>query len=436
MTHASRFSGKASLRSAGAAPGRRRRSRGRLAAGMRQAWLVMVLLAAWGGAGLAGAHAADPGVPGLGPGDALLLEAPDGKELLAHQPGQLRVPASTLKVLTSLAAFHYLGEDFRFETRFYHTASGDLVIQGTGDPLLVSEVVAGICDRLAERLTVIRDIRLDESFFAEPLEIPGVSSSTNPYDAPNGALCVNFNTITFRRSGGRLVSGEPQTPLLPMCLERIRRARLPSGRIVLARHDRETLRYAGELFRHFLEERGVQVQGQVRPDAPEALPEAPLWVHRSPFSLADNVTRLLEFSNNFIANQLLVTFGAAAFGPPGDLAKGVAALEAYAREIGIEGAVLAEGSGISRANRIAARDLMRALAAFEPRRALMRCENGDCFKTGTLNGVRSRVGYLEGPGEAVYRYVVLINTPGQTTDRAMGRIRDALERHAARTPAQ
>jgi D-alanyl-D-alanine carboxypeptidase/D-alanyl-D-alanine-endopeptidase (penicillin-binding protein 4) len=396
---------------------------------------VLLLAAAWTGVAPRGAEAAG-GVPGLGLQDALLLESPDSRTLLAHQPGQPLVPASTLKVLTSLAAFHYLGEDFRFETRFFHTEAGDLVIQGTGDPLLISEVVAEICDRLAERVTVIRDIRLDESYFADPLEIPGVSSSTNPYDAPNGALCVNFNTVTFRQAGGRLVSGEPQTPLLPMALERIRRTRQPDGRIILTRHDRDTLRYAGELFRHFLEERGVQVQGRVRPDAPEALPETPLWVHRSPFSLADNVTRLLEYSNNFIANQLLVTCGAVAFGPPGDLAKGVAALEAYAREIGIEGAALAEGSGISRANRVTARDLMRALATFQPQRALMRCENGDCYKTGTLSGVRSRVGFLEGPGEAVYRYVVLINTPGRTTDLAMRRIREALERHASQKPAR
>lgn len=395
--------------------------------GFRRAGLAALLLAAvWAWILPPTAAGADPRVPGLGPRDALLLTAPDGRVLLAHQPDLPLVPASTLKVLTALAAFQHLGADFRFETRFYLTEDRDLVIQGTGDPLLISEVVAGICDRLAERLSAVRDIRLDESYFTDPLEIPGVSSSSNPYDAPNGALCVNFNTVAFRREKGRLVSAEPQTPLLPVALERIRRSGLNEGRIVLARRNRETIRYAGELFRHFLEARGVAVTGVVRPEAPGPLPETPLWVHRSPFSLADNVARLMEFSNNFIANQLLVACGAEVFGPPGDLAKGVAVLAAFARDLGIEGAVFAEGSGISRENRVTARHLMGALSAFEPHRGLMRCEAGDCYKTGTLNGVRSRAGYLEGPAGDLWRYVVIRNTPGQTTDAPLQRIRAAV----------
>ena len=57
---------------------------------------------------------------------------------------------------------------------------------------------------------------LDDTYFTQPLTIPGISSSSNPYDAPNGALCANFNTVFFKHSRDGYASAEPQTPLLPM----------------------------------------------------------------------------------------------------------------------------------------------------------------------------------------------------------------------------
>ena len=54
----------------------------------------------------------------LGPADAALLTAPTGQALVSINAERPLVPASILKLLTSLAAFHYLGEDFRFATGF------------------------------------------------------------------------------------------------------------------------------------------------------------------------------------------------------------------------------------------------------------------------------------------------------------------------------
>ncbi|MEZ4549093.1 MAG: hypothetical protein R2874_01050 [Desulfobacterales bacterium] len=46
------------------------------------------------------------------------------------------------------------------------------------------------------------------------LRIPGtVEGSFEPYDAPNRALCVNFNTVNFKTRGRTIVSAE-QTPLV------------------------------------------------------------------------------------------------------------------------------------------------------------------------------------------------------------------------------
>ena len=372
-----------------------------------------------------GAAAADTlPVQGLGPRDALLVVDPAGKTIISHNPERRMVPASTLKVLTSLAALHILGEDYRFPTDFFVAADGSLIIKGYGDPLLISEVIVPLAQTLAAKLPDgIQDILVDESYFAEPLDVPGVSSSTNPYDAPNGALCVNFNTVFFTRANGRLQSAEPQTPLLPMVTERIRHSGLREGRIVLARSGGEAQRYAGQLFRYFLERAGVPVRGQVRMAAENATRGARL-LHRhiSPYDLPEVIHRLLEFSNNYTANQLLLAMGAHQAGPPATLAKGVQAMETFARkELGLPRAVMTEGSGISRANRLSARAMMAVLDRFVPYCELMPRKGREFYKTGHLKGVRTRVGYIAA-SQGLYRFVLFRNQAGRATGPVMRQV--------------
>jgi D-alanyl-D-alanine carboxypeptidase/D-alanyl-D-alanine-endopeptidase (penicillin-binding protein 4) len=367
---------------------------------------------------------AAPPVEGLGPHDALLVLDPDGRILLSHNPDQLMVPASTLKVLTSLAAFHYLGPDYRFPTDFLLDDGNNLVIRGYGDPLLVSEVIAASAHQLAGRLPrAIHDILLDTTYFEGPLTIPGVSTTTNPYDAPIGALCANFNTVFFTRVDGKLQSAEEQTPILPMVVERIRRSGLQEGRIVLSRRQNEAPLYAGRLFRYFLEQEGFVIGGDVRM-APAGTSGAHLvYRHLSPYDLSHVVQRLLEFSNNFTANQLLMAMGARCYGPPATLAKGVQALKAYAGDVaGITDGVFVEGSGISRLNRLSARDMAAVLARFSPHADLMSHKNREYYKTGTLKGIRTRVGYIEDPPGRFYRFVLFRNQPGTSTGPVMHQI--------------
>ncbi len=82
-----------------------------------------------------------------------------------------------------------------------------------------------------------------------------------------------------------------------------------------------------------------------------------------------------------------------------------------------------EGSGISRLNRISATSLLRILNAFEPYHTLLRRQGGEYYKTGTLKGVRSRVGYIPHPTGGFYRFVIVSNTPGRSIEkirRALG----------------
>ena len=363
----------------------------------------------------------------IGPRDSIIVSDPAGKLLFSKNENTKRIPASILKIFTSLAGIYYLGEDYRFKTSFYLDAQSNLKIKGYGDPLLISEIIHEIARSLKTDLTesgIINDLVLDDTYFSQPLTIPGISSSPNPYDAPNGALCVNFNTVSFKPTRDGYASAEPQTPLLPFALNKIKQSKQAKGRIILSHHNNENTIYAGKLFQYFLEQQGLPIAGSVRPGTVDVQIDKHIYTYRSIFSLKQIIAKLLEHSNNFTTNQLLITAGAKSFGPPGNLDKGVAAATAYAANVlHIKGMKIVEGSGISRNNRITANHMNRILMAFEPYRQLMQYEEGVYFKTGTLHGISTRAGYIEGSNGELYRFVIMINTPGKSARPIMRRLR-------------
>ncbi len=216
------------------------------------------------------------------------------------------------------------------------------------------------------------------------------------------------------------VSGEEQTPLLPFVDKRIRDSSFERGRIVLSHQENEATLYAGHLFQYFLTQAGIKSQGKIRLGRVQQQDDRLLFTYTSPFPVKQSIAKLLEFSNNFIANQLLVACGAKAYGAPGSLDKGVMSALRYAREVLKTDALsFAEGSGISRKNELTAHVMLKVLNEFEPYHHLLRQEGAEYFKTGTLDGIRSRAGYIaDGKGE-LYRFVVMMNTQGKTTDAVM-----------------
>ncbi|MDY0312184.1 MAG: D-alanyl-D-alanine carboxypeptidase [Desulfobacterales bacterium] len=353
----------------------------------------------------------------LGPGDSLLVTDTSGAQLFSWNPESPRTPASVLKVFTAHVALTHLGPDFRFTTSFHQDAAGRLYVRGHGDPLLVSEVLGDLARSLAPRLSPVTDLVVDDSDFAQPLTIPGVTASNNPYDAPNGALCVNFNTVAVGRgTDGRYTSTEPQTPLLPFARTLLNRRPPANGRLVLTHDGGQAAVYAGHLIAHFLSEAGRPISGTVRRGSLPAQAR-PVMVFTSPFCLTDVIARMLEHSSNFIANQLLISAGARVHGFPGTLEKGVRLACHHAREnLGWTRFHLAEGSGIARQNQVTAADLDRLLAAFAPYRHLLSGHGRTRYKTGTLNGIQTRAGYIEGLDGTIYRFVILVNTAGRRAD--------------------
>jgi len=363
----------------------------------------------------------------IGRKDAILVADHQGNILLSKNAEKKLMPASTLKILTSLSALHYLGEDFRFQTEFYTDKYANLKIKGYGDPLLISEVVAEISRDIGEKIGDFNDLVLDNSYF-DPIHIPGVTTTLNPYDAPIGALCVNFNTVFFKRKkNGVYASAEPQTPLLPFALRKIRKYGSKKGRVIFSQEQDEITLYAGHLFQYFLKKAGVRSDGKIRMGSVDRENDRLVLTHISQFSLADVIRKLLEYSNNFIANQTMVSIGAKVHSSPGTLKNGVRAMTAYVENVlNLRDIRLAEGSGISRENRVSAKDLHRMLEAFEPHHALM-CQKGrEFYKTGSLTGVKTRAGYIESNTGGLYRFAVMINTPRKSTNGVMSGLLRAL----------
>jgi D-alanyl-D-alanine carboxypeptidase/D-alanyl-D-alanine-endopeptidase (penicillin-binding protein 4) len=341
----------------------------------------------------------------------IILADDRGRVLYTQNKEKSFVPASTLKILTSLAAIHILGEDYHFPTHYdYDATSKNLYIKGYGDPLLTSEVIEDLSQDiiLKAKIKEIHHFIIDPSYYANPINIPGKGDSLNPYDAPVGALCANFNTINFQwdRDKKCFISGEPQTPLLDFFHEDIRKTNLRQGRIILSQQQSDL--YPGLLLKHFLEKK-IPVTGSVRVET-FALKNTAPHVFQSPHELKTIVQSLLQYSNNFIANQLLLSMGAKLFGEPATLEKGVRAVQEFSyQEMNLSALKIHEGSGLSRGNRISPNEMLRILIKFMPYHGLLKHEENEFFKTGSLTGVRTRAGYLSGKDKRLYPYIILVN---------------------------
>jgi D-alanyl-D-alanine carboxypeptidase/D-alanyl-D-alanine-endopeptidase (penicillin-binding protein 4) len=343
--------------------------------------------------------------------------------LLAQNEVAKRVPASTLKILTVLAAFHFLGEDYRFTTEFYADGNGNVKVKGYGDPLLISEILQDIASLLVKKITGCHSLVVDNSFFSNKIAVPGVLNSTNPYDAPLSALSVNFNTVFCKLDNkGQIVSAEPQTPIIPYVVDKIGKD-VKDDRISIFADAREAGLYAGHLISYFLRRNGADCPQTVKTGT--ILPEDRLiYTYISQFTLREVAEKLFQFSNNFMANQVLVALGAAVFGPPGTLEKGTRAVLDYAQNIlGLSGIRLVEGSGIARQNRLSAHDMLIILKKFEPHRRLLAKKYDVYYKTGTLHGIQTRAGYIE-TEDGPFCFVLFLNTFEENADTLMKLIVD------------
>lgn len=347
--------------------------------------------------------------PGLdGSTTGLIIKRPgDVENLFAHNADTALVPASTIKLFTTALALDTLGADYRFITEVSgelspdgHTVEGDLYIKGYGDPWLVPERLWMLGQHL--KATGVRQIKgdvvADSSFFAGSQNASGVEQDTSSkaYMAPAGALSVGFNAVKVHIRPNREVDQpatvylQPSTPTLVVegSIKTVATGRssysieihprgdtnvvVLSGVIRAKQNPHQVWRritnpalHGAAIFRDLLNETGVKVLGTSREGVtPEGLPL--LTQIESP-RLADLVSKVNKFSNNFMASQLSRVVGAHVYGAPGSSTKGRKALQRFLQshlELAPESYTINNASGLHDVNRVTPAQVVKLLEHF------------------------------------------------------------------------
>ena len=354
----------------------------------------------------------------------VMLNDENGKTVIAINPDIPYVPASIIKVLTSQIALDLLGPDFRFTTECFTDSGSDLILKGYGDPFLISDEIRILAQQLREKgLREIHRIVLDGSYYDSDLSIPGIATTSNPYDALNGALVVNFNTINAGKDeSGTVISAEKETPLTPLAIARAS-AFAPGTRerINLSTDRDDCRRYAGELFRAIFREQGLPVADSSIGSATIGTGREPFLTYHNSRQLAEVLQGLLKYSNNFIANQIFLTIGARRKGAPATMQKSKAVFEQYIREklaIPENRLVMVEGSGISRDNKVTGGVMISIMERFKPHVHLLSQKNGHPVKSGTLSGVSNYAGYIK-TAKGLRPFVIMLNQEKANRDAVM-----------------
>lgn len=313
-------------------------------------------------------------------------------------------PASNMKLVTSAAAFERLGRDFVFSTRA--GLCGDrLVVIGSGDPLLgywdkdprrggfrSPEFIPNIVLRIKGMgVETISDIILDTSIFDSQRVCPTWPKDQlrQKYACEVGGLNYNGNCVEISavNRGGKVVllldpptdyirlinsvaagpgrkswfSVEPADSACELLIQG--NCRTQAGPYSVAVENPAL--FFGSLVRAALRQAGIAVTGRVlEAAAPEDCAFQLLAEHRT--SMADCLHQMNKNSLGLAAEALFKRLGALtnADGKLGSWEGGQAVLVEYLRGLGVDDTefAVADGSGLSRENRLSAHALTCVLA--------------------------------------------------------------------------
>lgn len=356
---------------------------------------------------------------GLGDAVALVLDARTGTELYRTGQGP-RTPASSLKVLSALAALDVLGPGATFRTTTL-LAGDALVLRGGGDPLLTSARTTGYPRRAS-----LEQLAADT---ATALKARGIASVSLAYDAS-------------------LFAGPGWNPSWPDIFARsvapITALTADHARPNLAALDRvpDPSRFAADRFAGYLAAAGISVSAINPAAAPAGAQELAAATSPTAATIAERI--LVESDND--AAETLLWQAALASGQPASPAGGAATLQArlQARGLWTPGMAVVDGNGISESNQVSTDALVGAvrLALTEP--ALRAVATGlpvagvsgtltgrfaatDALtgrglvraKTGTIRGVNTLTGYVvTADGQPLAFALMTSGGAGQTSARA------------------
>ena len=329
----------------------------------------------------------------------VLLIAKSGEPRLHYTSDLDRnwIPASTLKVPLALYALDVWGEDHHFKTEVYLRDNQDLLIRGLGDPFFVSEEIQILGTELKGKIpSKMRHLMLDNSAFKFPLQADGVERSRNPYDALNGALVVNFNTVSLeKKTDGTLTSAEKQTPLTPLTISLGKQISPGKHRINLAQDPSLAQRYSGELMQAIWKENELEFTGEIKNSLTQKNDKF-IFQYKNSKPLKEILQAMLKYSNNFIANQILLSASLEREQSSIDFESSIKPWKNWWQDkLGVnqEKISLVEASGISRKNRLSEKDMLKVLELLRMHPNLLSEYQGLKSKTGSLKGIYSLVGY-------------------------------------------
>ncbi|MDF3064546.1 MAG: dacB [Polyangiaceae bacterium] len=387
-----------------------------------------------------------------------LRDLGSGREVLADGAAKALNPASNQKLLTAAVALSELGTDFRYHVgvlgKIDNGVAPRLVLRGDGDPTFTYEELRGFGERLVALglKQVAGDVLVDQSAFDEHYTPPGFEQQPNEwaaFRAPVSAVSLDRNSTTlhvFPTDAGELARVEFEPPGYVTVQGEVRTERgkkrdhvgltmkprglllgaqvsggVPEGNTALhitRRIDNPEI-YAAVVFKHVLQNLGVEVRGDARRGGEDEIGEL---VGRDSVTLSQLVQQLGKASDNFYAETLLKTLGAVKRGKPGTAENGAQVTFDWLRlrQLHEDGLKVGNGSGLYDANRVSARTFTRVLEmayldpaisrAFQEQLAVggldgtlrsrfyaLKNRRSVHAKTGTLNKVTSLSGYVFGP---------------------------------------
>ncbi len=303
---------------------------------------------------------------------------------------QLFPPASTLKIVTALAAKLELGDGFTFNTKLESSGS-DAIISFSGDPTLLTSDLQKMLTRAKKNglRKINGDLWLDNSAFTGydralgwPWDILGVC-----YSAPVSAISLDDNCVQaslYTQKNGKTRAYVPEHQPIQVTT----RAQTVSSSTKKSRHcelgliakpsnhyeltgcivDRgdkplplkiavqDPELYTSKKIEHLLRKTGIVLRGKIRIGTPPDKKRQLQALHQSK-PLPRLLDVMLKRSDNLIADALTKTLGAKFFIQPGSFANGTQAIKQiiFAHTgINIQSARLEDGSGLSRSNRLSA----------------------------------------------------------------------------------
>lgn len=327
-----------------------------------------------------------------------------------NQADKLFIPASLSKIATAVSVLSLIPPGHKFKTSFAVEKSepsllsnlkikdgkieGSLYLIGGGDPsftsekawFLVNELVRSGVKTIAGDL-IVDDSRFDDIRFGEDRQGKRVDRA---YDAPLGAMSLNWNAVSFFVRPGTKI-GEPANISIDidssfielrnrtktvkagagynLTIKRLASKQPEKGEIFLAtgtvgighpekpvyKSIREPAAYAGTSMLKFLAERGVSIKGQVRQShQPIASEDLTVIATAESKPIESIVADMGKWSNNFVADMLVKNLAVESGKSQGTVKAGIGEIRKFLEnQVGLKRGTyeFINGSGFTRDNK-------------------------------------------------------------------------------------